>query len=100
MTSAPFPRVASESAPRQRESDNVIAGLRAEFAMTSGGDDDVLPPVFTEPVSHRRRLRARGQFAFPQFPARLHVKSPQVLIHRRADKGQIAPGRHRAAEVD
>src|SRR5205823_4393085 len=34
--SVQFPRLASESSPRQRESDDVITGLRAEFAVATG----------------------------------------------------------------
>ena len=52
------------ASPRQRVSDDVIAGLCPERAMPAGDDHHILPPV-APLVTHRRRLPARRQAVLP-----------------------------------
>ena len=57
---------------RQSKGEDVVALLGAEFAVTSGGDEQVL--FARDGIGHRRGLAAGGQFVLPQFVAGIGIK--------------------------
>src|SRR5437867_8820485 len=86
-------------ASRQRERDDVVADLRPQSGVTTGGDHDELFAA-RRAVRHGRRLCARRQLTAPEHCPGVDVEGAQRRITCRADENQSARGREGAAEVE
>src|SRR5215469_1874704 len=75
-----------------------VAHLAFQLAVAAGADHDVLLSVPF--VSHRRRLRARGEFNGPEFLAGIRVEGVEMRILRGCSEAQAAPGCNRSSQVD
>src|SRR5258706_2988903 len=84
---------------RQRERDDIVADLRPQGGVTTGGDHDELFAA-RRTVRHGRRLRAGRQLAAPEHGPGLDIEGAQRRVTRRADEDQSARGRERAAGVE
>ena len=63
----------------ERESDYSVALFRFEFAVATGGYDEVLLAV--DGVGHRCGLPASGEFEAPEFFAGIGVEGMDEVVH-------------------
>jgi hypothetical protein len=63
--------------------------LAPGFAVTTGGDHEILPAGGAE-ICRRRRLAAGRQFVFPQFFTRFDIKRSHLGIQGCADENKSA----------